>query len=81
MSIASSFNKFLGESCFTLLGSTSVWVSSFELKSIVLSILESIYFETSVTSRRFGVAINELLLRELKKLSSGNEMSTLHSGS
>lgn len=60
-------------------GSGNVWVVFFELLSVLFSILESIDFETSVTSAGSCVTVDELRFRELEELSGLDEMSTLHS--
>ena len=62
--------------------SSSVLVFVFFFKRVVIGIVESVIVETTiatVVSETSG-AINQLLLREGDKFSSGNSVSTFHGG-
>jgi hypothetical protein len=71
-------NLTLGWVVFASLISTSVFVVRFKLNLGFLSVLESVILETTVAATVILVAVNELLLRERKKFTRGDLMSSFH---
>jgi len=61
-------------------GSSSVWVRGLELLWVSLCIGESMSLKSTIATSVLLNAINELLFGELEKLSSLNEMLSLHGG-
>ena len=62
----------------TFFSLANIWVSLLELKGVLFSVLESPRLQTTIAALGLSIAVNQLLLRELVKLSSLEEMSGLN---
>lgn len=51
---------------------SGVWVVGFDHEWILLSVLETIDHEATVTSIALGIAVDQVLLREVLEIASGN---------